>query len=94
LVDSTFLNNCGAIYLVNNINLLDNTKYNRIISDNIIEYRTSSLDIIGYRIYIIKNYLYKEYRSNTKDLILINIVLIFGFYINIVSEARLRNSDL
>jgi hypothetical protein len=88
------LDNCGAIYLVNNINLLDSIKYNRITLDNIIEYRTFSLNIIDYRIYIIKNYLYNKYGLNTKNFVLINIVLISSFYINIISEIRLRDSDL
>jgi hypothetical protein len=88
------LDNYRAIYLVNNINFLDSTKYNQITSNNIIEYKTSSFDIISYRIYIIKNYFYNKYRSNTKDFILINIVLVSSFYINIVSEARLHNLDL
>jgi hypothetical protein len=94
LVDNILLDNYKVIYLVNNINLLDNRKYNQITLDNIIEYRISFLNIINYKIYIIKNYLYSKYRSNTKDLILINIILVSSFYINIILEIRLYNSNL
>jgi hypothetical protein len=94
LADSTLLDNCGATHLVNDINLLDGGKYDRTTSDNIMEYRTSSIDIIGRGTCIIKNCLYSERGPNTEDLVLTNVVLVPGFHMNIVLEARLRDSDL
>jgi hypothetical protein len=80
--------------LVNNISLLNNSKIIYSNNDNIIEYSILSLLIVGYSIYIIKNILTSINRPNTKDLILTNIVLIPGFYINIVSEAQLEKAKL
>jgi hypothetical protein len=49
---------------------------------------------MNYKIYIIKNYFYNKYRSNIKNLVFINIVLISNFYINIILETQLYNSNL
>ena len=49
----------------------------------------TSLLIIKYNTYIIKNVINKLVRPRTKNLILYNIIVIKGFYINIVSETCL-----
>ena len=49
----------------------------------------TSFPIIRRGIYIIKNVINKPAGLYTKDLILYNIIVIKGFYINIISEACL-----
>jgi hypothetical protein len=80
--------------LVNNILLLDSSKIIYSDNNNIIEYSILSLLIIGYSIYIIKNILTDINRSNTENLVLINIIFVPGFYINIVLEAQLEKAKL
>ncbi len=43
---------------------------------------------------IIKNYLLGKTGVNTQDLVLLNIVVVEGFYINIVLEALLLKAGL
>ena len=55
----------------------------------IVEYRSSSLLIVSYKVYIIK-YIFNRLNSlSTQNLELTNIVIIKGFNTNIISEARL-----
>ena len=52
-----------------------------------IKYNSFSLLIIKYKKYIIKKIFNKAYNLKTKDLKLFKVIIIKGFYINIVSEA-------
>ena len=49
----------------------------------------TSLPIIRHNTHIIKNVVNRPAGPRTKDLILYNIIVIKGFYINIISKARL-----
>jgi hypothetical protein len=55
-----------------------------------IEARSSSLPILGHGIKVIKKAINGAAGPNIKDLRLFDIIIIKGFYINIVSEARLN----
>ncbi len=59
-----------------------------------IEVGTQSILIIRRSSRVIKNYLAGENSPNTQDLVLLNIVVVTGFYINIVSEALLLKLGL
>jgi len=55
-----------------------------------IETRSSSFLILGYNTKIIRKAINRAISSNIKDLHLSNIIIIKGFYINIISEACLN----
>ena len=55
-----------------------------------VEAGSLSLLILGHSIKVIKKAINKAAGLNIKDLHLSNIIIIKGFYINIVSEARLN----
>ena len=55
-----------------------------------IKAKSSSLLILGYSIKVIKKAINKAISLNIKDLRLSDIIIIKGFYINIVSEAYLN----
>ncbi len=59
-----------------------------------VEVGTQSILIIKRGSYVIKNCLAGENSPNTQDLVLLNIVVVTGFYINIVLEALLLKSGL
>ena len=58
--------------------------------DECVEARTSSLPIIGRGKRVLKNVLDRARGLNTKDLVLSDVVVVEGFHVNIVLEARLR----
>jgi hypothetical protein len=55
---------------------------------------TQSILIISRGLRVIKNYLAGEKGPNTQDLVLLNVVVIEGFYINIMLEALLLKAGL
>ena len=89
LLQSTLLDNYRAIYLVNSKELLDRGTFVKVGIDDYVEARTTSLLILGRGTCIIKNVVNKPEGPCTKDLILYNVAVVKGFYINIVSEAWL-----
>ena len=91
MADSTLLNNYRATNLINSKDLLVLGSFVKLTSDNFIKYSTSSLLVLGYRKRVIKNILNSAYSERTEDLVLLEVAIIKGFYVNIVSEARLLN---
>ena len=77
------------MYLVNSKNLINSGTFIKVKINNYIEAEITSFLIIRYNTYIIKNVINKPAGSRTKDLILYNIIIIKGFYINIISKACL-----
>ncbi len=59
-----------------------------------VEVSTQSILIIRRGSRVIKNYLAGENSPNTQDLVLSNVVVVTGFYINIMSEALLLKLGL
>jgi hypothetical protein len=55
---------------------------------------TQSILIISRGLRVIKNYLVGEKGPNTQDLVLLNVIVIEGFYINIMLEALLLKTGL
>jgi hypothetical protein len=87
---STLLNNYSAIYLVNSKDLLELRSFVKALFNKCVEAGSSSLPILGRGIKVIKKAINGAISLNIKDLHLFNIIIIEGFYINIVSEARLN----
>ncbi len=93
-LDSTLLNNYRAIYLVNSKEMLVPGLFRKLGVTDFVDTGTQSILIISRGLRVIKNYLVGEKGPNTQDLVLSNVVVIEGFYINIVSEALLLKAGL
>ncbi len=93
-LDSTLLNNYRAVYLVNNKEILVPGLFRKLGVADFVDIGTQSILIISRGLRVIKNYLVGEKGPNTQDLVLLNIIVIEGFYINIVSEALLLKAGL
>jgi hypothetical protein len=72
--------------------LLELKSFVKALFNKCIEARSSSLPILGYSTKVIKKAINKAISLNIKDLNLFDIIIIKGFYINIVSEARLNKT--
>jgi hypothetical protein len=70
--------------------LLKLKSFIKALFNKCIEARSSSLLILKCNIKVIKKAINKAISLNIKDLHLFNIIIVKGFYINIVSEARLN----
>ena len=92
LFASTLLNNCSATHLVNSKELLKLRSFIKIAYNKCIKASSSSLPILGYSKRVIKKALNSIASLNSEDLTLLDIVIIKGFYINIISEARLNKA--
>jgi hypothetical protein len=93
-LDSTLLNNYRAVYLVNSKEMLIPGLFRKLGVADFVDIGTQSILIISRGLRVIKNYLVGEKGPNTQDLVLLNIVVIEGFYINIVLEALLLKAGL
>ena len=89
LSQSTLLDNYSTIYLVNSKNLINSSTFIKAKINNYIKAGITSLLIIRYSTYIIKNIINRPAGPRTKDLILYNIIVIKEFHINIISKACL-----
>ena len=78
------LNNYSAIYLVNNKDLLIPSTFVLFKDNNIVQIGSFSLPILRYRERVLKKVLNSLNSKNIKDLKLKNIVVVKGFYINII----------
>jgi hypothetical protein len=81
---SILFNNYSTTYLVNSVDLLDDSIFKRLGPENTIEAGISVLLVIKRG-----KHIFKKYLENRANLILSEIAVVKGFYINIVSEARL-----
>ena len=77
------------MYLVNSKDLINSGTFIKAKINNYIKAGITSFLIIRYSTYIIKNVVNRPAGSRTKDLILYNIIVIKGFYINIIFETYL-----
>ena len=87
LLASTLLDNYKAIYLVNNKDLLELRLFVKASYNKCIKARSSSLLILGYSIKVIKRALNSTNSFSLANLVLSNIIIIKGFYINIILKA-------
>lgn len=92
--DSTLIDNCGAMHVVNNRALLDNNSFIASSIDDFAEAGTSRLPITGRGTRTMKNILSSANGPKTKDLTLTDVALIEGFHVNIISEARLAKAGI
>ena len=87
LLASTLFDNYEAIYLVNSKDILDKRSFIKVAINKYIKAKTLSFLIIRQSTYIIKNVINREDKAYTKDLILIDVVVVDNFYINIIFKA-------
>jgi hypothetical protein len=87
LLASTLLDNYKAIYLVNNKDLLKPGLFVKAFYNKCIKAKSSSLLILRYSIKVIKKALNSTSSPSLANLVLNNVIVIEGFYINIILEA-------
>jgi hypothetical protein len=78
------------MHLVNSKDLLELRSFVKALFNKCIKAGSSSLLILGRGIKVIKKAINGAAGSNIEDLRLSDIIIIKGFYINIVFEARLN----
>jgi hypothetical protein len=94
LSSSTLFDNCGAVHLVNNKDLIEQGSFRRADPGDMVECGSSSLPITGYGVRVLKNCLNGPNGPASEDLVLKNVAVIEGFHVNIVSEALLAEKGV
>jgi hypothetical protein len=89
LLLSTLFDNYKVIHFVNNKSLFVPGSFIKLKGPEYIKAGLFNLLIISRGTRVLKGLLNRAYKKGIKDLILINIAIIKGFYINIVFKARL-----
>jgi hypothetical protein len=89
LTDSTLFNNCDTLNLINKILKLKSNTFIKAIRIKIVESGLDALSILRHRTYILRRILNRASNNSKRDLILKNIIVVKGFYINIISKAKL-----
>ena len=89
---STLLDNYNAIHLINSKELLELKSFIKVAYNKCVEASSFSLPILRYGKRVIKKALNSVASLNAEDLTLSDIIIIKGFYINIISEARLNKA--
>jgi hypothetical protein len=92
LLVSMLLNNYSAAHLINSKDLLELKSFIKASYNKCVEAGSLSLLILGYNKKVIKKALNSVASLNSEDLTLLGIIIIKGFYINIISEARLNKA--
>jgi hypothetical protein len=92
LLASTLLDNYSAIYLINSKKLLELKSFIKVAYNKCIEASSFSFPILRYNKRVIKKALNSAISLNSEDLTLLGIIVVKGFYINIISEARLNKA--
>ena len=87
LLASTLLNNCKATHLVNNKDLLKLGLFVKASYNKCIEAKSLSFLILRYNTKVIKKALNSTSSLSLVNLVLNNVIVIKGFYINIILEA-------
>ena len=82
------------MYLVNSKELLELGSFTKAAYNEYVEAGSSSLPILGRGKRVIKKVLNSIAGLNSKDLTLSDIIVVKGFYINIVSKARLNKAGV
>ena len=78
------LNNYSAIHLVNNKDLFIPSTFVLFKNNNIVQISSSFFPILKYKEKVLKKVLNSPNSKNIVDLKLKNIVIVKGFYINII----------
>jgi len=82
------------MHLVNSKELLKLKSFTKAAYNKCIKASSSSLPILGYSKRVIKKALNSIASLNLEDLVLLDIIIIKGFYINIVFEAQLNKAKV
>jgi hypothetical protein len=80
------------MHLINSKELLELKSFTKVAYNKCVEAGSFSLPILGYSKRVIKKVLNSVASLNLKDLTLLNVIVVKGFYINIISEARLNKA--
>ncbi len=91
---STLMDNYSVMYLVNSKDLLEPGTFVPVTLDKTVEAGSSALLILGHSTCIMKRALHRASGPDIIDLILKEVAVVKGFYINIVSEACLLESGI
>jgi hypothetical protein len=91
---STLLDNYNAIYLINSKELLELKSFIKVAYNKCVEASSFSFLILRCGKRVIKKVLNSVASFNLEDLTLSDIIIVKGFYINIVSEARLNKAKV
>jgi hypothetical protein len=75
------------MHLINSKELLELRSFTKVAYNKCIKAGSSSFPILGRNKKVIKNVLNSIISPNSEDLTLSDIIIVKGFYINIVSEA-------
>jgi hypothetical protein len=86
LLKSTLFDNYSAIHLVNNKKQLDKGSFIKLLIELVVEARTFILLILRRGTYTFKG-LFNKRDGKRVNLVLCNVVVVKGFYVNIVSKA-------
>ena len=87
LLAGTLLNNYKAIYLINNKDLLKLGLFIKAFYNKYIKARSLSFLILEYSIKVIRKALNSTNSLSLANLVLNNVIVIKGFYINIILKA-------
>jgi hypothetical protein len=87
LFASILLDNYSTTRLINSKELLKLKSFTKVAYNKCVEASSFSLLILRYSKRVIKKVLNSATSLNSKDLTLLNIIVIKGFYINIISKA-------
>ena len=88
------LDNYNALNLVNNKRLLVSSSFVKLVSNKYVKASTSQILILRHSNQVLLKVLKGLDRARTADLVLNNVDIIKGFYINIISKARLLEASL
>ena len=92
LSESTLLDNCSVMYMVNNVRILDEGIFINERSGCTVKAGSSSLPIISCDTCTIKCIL--NGKNDKVDLVLRDVIVVEGFHMNIVSEALLYKKGI
>lgn len=90
---STIWDTGGAMHLVNSVDLLEKGSFVPC-TGGIVESGNTSFQIIGYGKRVLKGALKGAKHNATVDLILLDVAVVEGWHVNIISSTRLRKSGL
>ena len=91
---STLFDNYRSVYLVNDADKLEPDSFILAALNEVVEVRSSALLILGHSRRMLRDMLKHPKSGKTIDLELENVVLVEGFYINIILEALLLKSGI
>jgi hypothetical protein len=80
------------MHLVNSKELLELRSFIKVAYNKYIEADSFSFPILGYSKRVIKKVLNSVASLNSEDLTLSDIIIVKGFYINIIFKARLNKA--